>query len=345
MMAKIRWGVLSTARIGVKQVIPAMQKGRFSDITAIASRSLEQAKDIAEKLEIPKYYGSYEALLADPEIDAIYNPLPNHLHCQWSVRAMEAGKHVLCEKPLGLTLEEIETLIRTRDHCKVKAGEAFMVKLHPQWTAVFDKVFNNEIGTLRLIQGMFSYHNTDPENIRNIPEAGGGAIWDIGCYPVTLSRYLFQEEPIQVAASLEFDPNMDTDRLGTVIMDFPGGKAVFAVSTQLVPFQCMHIFGTRERLEVLIPFNAPNDRPCIVHQDWGDILGEDIRVHTFDTVDQYTLQGDAFSRAIIDNSEVASTLEDARANTLVLQAIFRAAAEQRWVRLDDPNNTFSSSAV
>lgn len=333
-MSKIRWGIISTAKIGVKQVIPAMQQGEFSEVTAIASRSLEQARETAKQLKIPKYYGSYEELLADTEIDAIYNPLPNNLHCEWSIRAMEAGKHILCEKPLGLTCKEVETLIRTRDERKVKAGEAFMVKAHPQWTAVYDKVVNNEIGTLRLIQGMFSYHNRDPQNIRNIPETGGGAMWDIGCYPVTLSRYLFQDEPIKVAASLEFDPVMNTDRLGTVMMDFPSGKAVFGVSTQLVPFQFMHIFGTREHLEVLIPFNAPNDRPCLVHQDQGDILRENISAHSFETVDQYTLQGDAFSRAILDNSEVPSTFEDGLANTRVLRAIFRAAAEGCWVLIE-----------
>jgi predicted dehydrogenase len=333
-MNKIRWGIISTAKIGVKQVIPAMQQGEFSEVTAIASRSLEQARETAKQLKIPKYYGSYEELLADSEIDAIYNPLPNNLHCEWSIRAMEAGKHILCEKPLGLTCEEVEMLIRTRDERKVKAGEAFMVKAHPQWTAVYEKVVNNEIGSLRLIQGMFSYHNIDPQNIRNIPETGGGAMWDIGCYPVTLSRYLFREEPIKVAASLELDPDMNTDRLGTVMMDFPGGKAVFGVSTQLVPFQSMHIFGTREHLEVPIPFNAPNDRPCLIHQDRGDILRENISTHPFETVDQYTLQGDAFSRAILDNSEVPSTFEDGLANTRVLRAIFRAAAEGRWVRLE-----------
>ena len=332
-MTKIRWGILSTAKIGVKQVIPAMQQGEFSEVAAISSRTPEQAQKIAKQLKIPKYYGSYEELLEDPEIDAIYNPLPNNLHCEWSVHAMKAGKHVLCEKPLGLTCEEVEILIRTRDECNIKAGEAFMVKVHPQWTAVYDKIVNREIGDLRLIQGMFSYHNADPQNIRNIPETGGGGMWDIGCYPVTLSRYLFREEPERVAASLEFDPLMKTDRLGTVIMDFPSGKAVFGVSTQLVPFQSMHIFGTSEHLEVLIPFNAPRDRPCVVHQDGGDILGENTRVHSFPAVDQYTLQGDEFSRAILDDTEVPSTFEDSLANTRVLLAIFRAAAEDCWVRV------------
>lgn len=330
---KIKWGVLSTARIGVKQVIPAMQRGQFSEVTAIGSRSLAQARQVAEQLGIPTCYGSYDELLADPDIDAIYNPLPNHLHYQWTKKAMEAGKHVLCEKPLGLNIEEIQALIRIRDRCRVKGGEAFMVKTMSQWNAVLNKIVNGEIGKLRMVQGMFSYHNTDPGNIRNIQGYGGGAMWDIGCYPVTMSRYLFREEPIRVAASLEFDPEMNIDRLATVIMDFPSGKALFGTSTQLVPFQRMHVFGTGGHLEVPIPFNAPNDRPCVIKQDSGDILFDNVIHTSLETVDQYSLQGDAFSRAIIEDHEVPSTFEDALANTKVLLAIFQAAQEECWVHL------------
>jgi len=208
-----------------------------------------------------------------------------------------------------------------------------MVKLHPQWQAVYEKVDKKEIGELRMIQGMFSYFNADPQNIRNIPELGGGALWDIGCYPVTLSRYLFQGEPERVAASLEYDPEMKTDRLGSVILEFPHGKAFFGVSTQLVPYQRMHIFGTESHLEIVIPFNAPADRPCVVNQDRGDILLEAVETYAFPIVDQYSLQGDAFSKAILEDSEVPSSFEDALANTRVLLAIFRAARENRWVDL------------
>ena len=332
-MNKIRWGVLSTAKIGVEKVIPAMQKGVYSTVTAIASRSGDRAKEIAANLNIPKSYGSYEDLLQDPDIDAIYNPLPNHLHCTWTVRAIEAGKHVLCEKPLGLTCEEIETLIKVRDMHGVKAGEAFMVKSHPQWKEVLQRIKAQDIGRLRLIQGMFSYYNDDPENIRNLPAAGGGGVWDIGCYPVTLSRFLFQEEPTRVTASLEYDPDMKIDRLATVLMDFPEGKALFSVSTQLVPYQRMHMFGTTSHIEVLIPFNAPNDRPCLIRQDSGDILLTEFNDYTCAVNDQYTLQGDDFSRAILENSEVPSSFEDAFANTKVLLALFEAARENKWVQL------------
>lgn len=332
-MKKVRYGVLSTARIGIQKVIPAMQRGRLSEITAISSRSLDKARQAAKECTIEKYYGSYEEMLADPDIDAIYNPLPNHLHCPWSIKAMEAGKHVLCEKPLGLNIEEIEELIRTRDRCGVKAAEAFMIKSSPQWQEVRRKVQSGELGDLRMIQGFFSYHNSDPANIRNIVEVGGGALWDIGCYPVTVSRYLFADEPRRVAALLEFDPVMQTDRLGSVILEFASGQAHFGISTQLVPYQRVNILGTTGRLEVMIPFNAPNDRPCIIRQDSGTLSEQEITSHTFETMDQYTLQGDDFSRAILENGEVGSTLEDGLKNTRVIQAIFTAARSTRWVSL------------
>lgn len=332
-MQKIRWGVLSTARIGVRQVIPAFQQGKYCEVLAIASRSEERANNAAGSLGIARAYGSYEALLRDPDVDAIYNPLPNHMHKDWSVKAMKAGKHLLCEKPVGLTVREVEEMIAARDRYGVMAGEAFMVKTHPQWLEARDRVNRGEVGELRLIQGMFSYYNTDPENIRNKPEMGGGGMWDIGCYCVTMSRFLFGEEPVSVMALLEFDPEMKTDRLGSVLMVFPSGQSQFAVSTQLVPYQRMHMFGTRGHLEVSIPWNAPNDRPCKVIQDEGDKFMEEVTVHTFPVTDQYTLMGDAFSRAILEGTGVPVPLEDGWNNTRALRAIFESAERRAWVEL------------
>ena len=332
-MQKLRIGVLSTAKIGTEKVIPAMRRGRFTEVTAISSRSADKAQAAAEALGIEKYYGSYEELLADPDIDAVYNPLPNHLHCAWSKKAMEAGKHVLCEKPLGLNEEEIEDLIETRDSCGVKAAEAFMVKSCPQWIVARERVRGGEIGDLRVIQSFFSYDNRDPENIRNIVEVGGGAMWDIGCYPVVVSRYLFESEPLRVAATIDFDPVMKTDRLTSVILEFERGQAQFGVSTQLVPYQRVHLLGTTGHLEVVIPFNAPNDRPCVVRSDSGTLVEEEILSHSFEVMDQYTLQGDDFARAVFDDAEVRSTLEDGLANTRVIRAVFTAAKERRWVEI------------
>jgi len=332
-MEKIKWGILSSAKIGLKQVIPAIQQGTLSEVTAICSRSIEKANVAASSLGIEKAYGSYEALLQDPDVDVIYNPLPNNMHMEWTVKAMEAGKHVLCEKPIGLTVAEVEEMIRVRDRCGVKAGEAFMVKSNPQWIETRERVRRGEVGDLRLIQGTFSYYNVDPANIRNIPDLGGGGIWDIGCYPVTISRYIFEQEPVRLVANLEFDPEMKTDRLGSVMMEFPSGQAQFAVSTQLVPYQRMHIFGTGGHLEVQIPFNAPNDRPCIVTQDRGSILLDEITTHEYPVTDQYTQMADAFSKAVQEDAEVPVTLEDALNNTRVLTAIFKSTGSREWVKV------------
>src|ERR1700722_3542790 len=273
MTNKVRWGVLSTAGIAVKKVLPAMQKGEWSDVTAIASRDLHKAEDVARKLGIPRAYGSYEALLADPDIEAIYNPLPNQMHVPWSVKAAEAGKHVLCEKPVSLTVAEARTLLDAERRTGMKIGEAFMVRTHPQWLRAREIVGSGRIGELRSIQGFFSYFNTDPQNIRNIPECGGGGLMDIGGYPINTSRFLFGEEPLRVSALLEKDPKLQVDRLTSAILEFPSGHATFTCSTQLIPYQRMQIMGTKGRIEIEIPFNAPNDRPCRIFIDDGrDLL-------------------------------------------------------------------------
>jgi predicted dehydrogenase len=332
-MEKIKWGILSTAKIGLNSVIPALKKGQFTKVSAIASRSLDKAKVAAHSLGIPKVYGSYEELLADPDIDAIYNPLPNNMHLEWNVKIMEAGKHVLCEKPLGLSVAEVEEMIRVRDRCGVKAGEAFMTKSHPQWHDTRMRIERGEIGQPRLLQSAFCYHNTDPENIRNIPEMGGGGMWDIGCYCITISRFVFREEPLRVVAGMELDPVFGTDRLASVIMDFPSGQAHFGVSTQAALFQRMQIVGDKGHLEVRIPFTPPIDQSTHIDQDNGNYLPQAIQRHEYETVDQYSLMGDQFSRAIMDDGEVPVPFEDALGNTRVLAAVFESAGSGQWVEV------------
>jgi len=222
-----------------------MRKGEWSEIAAIASRDLQKAKEAAKKLGIPKAYGSYEELLADTEIEAVYNPLPNHLHVPWSIKAAEAGKHVLCEKPLSLTVAESRTLLEVRERCGVKIGEAFMVKTHPQWLRTRELIQKGVIGELRAIVGAFSYFNRDPENVRNNAEWGGGGLMDVGCYTITTSRFIFGEEPSRVAGLIERDPDFKTDRLASAILDFPSGQAVFTCSTQMVPYQRMQFLGRK----------------------------------------------------------------------------------------------------
>jgi len=328
---KVRWGVLGAAQIAVQQVIPAMQQGEWSEISAIASRDRHKAEAAAGALGIAKAYGSYEELLRDPEIEAVYNPLPNQLHVPWTLKAIEAGKHVLCEKPLSLTAEEARVLLPARDRAGVKVGEAFMVRTHPQWLRTREIIDTGQIGTLRSIVGFFSYFNRDPANIRNVFEWGGGGLMDIGCYPITTSRFVFRQEPSRVMGLVERDPEMKIDRLTSAILDFPSGQAIFTCSTQLVPYQRMQFLGTEGRIEVEIPFNAPNDRPCRIFVDiGGDLFGGGLRTEEFPTCDQYTIQGDVFSRAIREGGEVPVPLEDAIKNMSVIDAVFRSAESGKW---------------
>jgi predicted dehydrogenase len=331
MPKKLRWGVLSTANIGLKKVLPAMQKGQFTTINAIASRDVEKAREAAAILDIDTAYGSYEELLADPNIDAVYNPLPNHMHVPWTIKAAEAGKHVLCEKPLSLTVAEAETLLAVRARTGVKIGEAFMVDCHPQWIRLRALLDEGRIGELRSVLGFFSYFNVNPDNIRNKVDIGGGALMDIGCYMVHASRYAFRKEPTRVVGLIDRDPKMKTDRLTSVMMDFPGGQSIFTCSTQLVPWQRVQFLGTKGRIELEIPVNAPPDRPTRLFLDSGlDLFGSGITTETFPVCDQYTLQGDAFSKAVLDNTEVPVPLEDAIRNMAVIEAIFRSGTTGQW---------------
>jgi predicted dehydrogenase len=331
MRYKVRWGVLGAALIAVQKVIPAMQRGEWSEVSAIASRDLHKAKAAASALGIPKAYGSYEELLRDPEIEAIYNPLPNQLHVPWTLKAVEAGKHVLCEKPLSLTAAEARILLPARHRTGVKIGEAFMVRTHAQWLRTRQIIEAGQIGAIRSIVGFFSYFNRDPANIRNVSEWGGGGLMDIGCYPITTSRFVFREEPLRVMGLIERDPEMKIDRLTSAILEFPSGQSIFTCGTQLVPYQRMQFFGTQGRIEVEIPFNAPNDRPCRIFIDDGsDLFGGGMITEEFATCDQYTIQGDVFSRAIREGGEVPVPVEDAIKNMSVIDAIFRSAESGQW---------------
>jgi predicted dehydrogenase len=331
MSKKIRWGVLSTAAIGLKKVIPAMQQGQYTAMVAIASRNLARSREAAAVLDIPTAYGSYEELLADPGVDAIYNSLPNHLHVPWTIKAAEAGKHVLCEKPISLTVAEAQTLLAVRARTGVKIGEAFMVRLHPQWLRLRELLDQGRIGQLRSVFGFFSYFNVNPANIRNRIDVGGGALMDIGCYLIQASRFAFAQEPTRVVASIDRDPQMHTDRLTSAILEFPGGQSIFTCSTQLVPYQRLHFLGSKGRIELEIPVNAPNDRPTRLFIDSGsDLFGGGIATETFPACDQYTLQGDAFSRAILDDTQVPVPIEDAIRNMAVIEAVFRSGNSGQW---------------
>jgi predicted dehydrogenase len=323
----VLWGVLSTARIGTERVIPAMASSELSRVVAIASRDPERAAEAKVALGLERAYGSYEEMLADPEIEAVYNPLPNHLHLEWTVAAAEAGKHVLCEKPLAMSSAEARTMIESCERAGVKLMEAFMYRLHPLWTETKRIVDEGEIGELQAIQVAFSYFNDDPTNIRNIPEVGGGALYDIGCYAISASRFLFGSEPTQVKAVLRRDVSLGTDVVTGGLLDFDGRIAGFVCSTQAEPDQRVDVYGTKGRLTVEIPFNIPPDRVTRLLRFAGGTPPTDphVVVHEIAPADQYALQADAFSRAIRNDTPVPTPVEDAVANLEVIEAIFADA--------------------
>lgn len=328
-MRQVRWGILSTAKIGTVKVIPAMQQAENCEVLAIASRGVERAAQAARELGIPRSYGSYEELLADPDIDAIYNPLPNHLHVSWSIRALEAGKHVLCEKPIGLTAKEGQQLVEAgKRFPQLKLMEAFMYRHHPQWQLARELAQTGGIGQLRTIQSFFSYFNDDGNNIRNMAEFGGGGLMDIGCYNISLSRFIFDAEPERVLGIVEYDPEFQTDRLASGILDFglEVGTATFTCSTQLVPYQRVNLFGTTGRVEIEIPFNAPPDVPCKMwHQ-----TGSEIREISLEICNQYTIQGRLFADAILRDQPVPTPIEDAVQNMQVIERLKDSGRRGVW---------------
>lgn len=327
---KLRWGILGAANIALTKVIPAIQRSRRGEVVAIASRDLAKARAAAESLGIPRAHGSYEELVADPDVDAIYNPLPNHLHVPWSIRAAEAGKHVLCEKPVALSAEEARTLIAARDRTGVTVAEAFMVRAHPQWRRVRDLVREGRVGELRLVTAHFSYYRVDPSDIRSVPEWGGGALMDIGCYPIMLSRWLFGAEPLEVVGMIERDPALGVDRLASGMLRFATGQGTFTCSGQLVSHQRMQLFGTTGRIDVEVPFSPQPDRAARISVDDGRELGGAGAPIELPAVDQFMLQADRFAEAVRGTGEVPVPLEDSVGNMATIDALFRSAKSGRW---------------
>ena len=330
MAAKIRWGVISTALIGTKKVIPGMQRSKRGEVAAIASRDLTRARAAAAELGIPKAYGSYEALLADPDIDAIYNPLPNNLHVDWTIKAVEAGKHVLCEKPIGMNAEDAARLRAVAG--KRHIMEAFMVRHHPQWLKAREMITSGKIGELKAVQVFFAYDNRDPANIRNMLETGGGGLMDIGCYGIVSGRFAFGAEPSRVVALIDRDSSFGTDRLASVIADFGAGRQLsFLVSTQLSAHQRVTLGGTKGRVEILIPFNAPQmEATTILFDDGSQLGGASSREEIFPPVDQYAEEADAFAAAVLGESELPYGVEDGVKNMQILDAIFRSEQSGRF---------------
>lgn len=328
---KIRWGVLSTAKIGREKVIPGIQGSRTGDVVGIASRGLERAQAVAANLGIEKAYGSYEDLLADPEIDAIYNPLPNHLHVPLTIQAVEAGKHVLCEKPIGLDVDDARKLLDLTGDKLV--AEAFMVRAHPQWIRARNIVRSGELGELKAIQGFFSYFNDDPDNIRNMAGIGGGALLDIGCYTMLAGRYFFEAEPARVVSLIDRDPAFGTDRMTSALLDFGQNRHLnFTVSTQLTPFQRIQLVGTEKRLELVIPVNAPQGEAVQIRLDDGSALGDaSMQSQIIAPCDQYGELADVFGEAVLGGYPLPYGVDDAIQNMKILDALFKSAETAGWV--------------
>ncbi len=318
MEINIRWGILSTANIALESVIPAMLNSEYCSVISIASRNIKKAKKIAEKFQIPKYFGSYQELLDDKEIEAVYIPLPNHLHVKWAEKALQAGKHVLLEKPVALSSKEAKKLqVEAKKHPTLKIMEAFMYRFHPQWIRVKEMVDAGEIGQLKTIQSSFSFFDDNPESIVNQKEYGGGSLMDIGCYPISISRFLFGEEPKNVSADIEYHPEFKVDILATAILEFNQGTSSFFSSIQMLDNQQVQIFGTEGNITFEIPFNPPADQEVKI---W--LTKENIKKEIeFAICDQYTLQADMFSLAIMEYNNVPVDLDDAINNMIVIEKL------------------------
>jgi predicted dehydrogenase len=325
-MKPVRWGVISTAKIGTEKVIPGMLKSKELEVAAIASRDLATGQAAAKALGIPKAYGSYEELLADPSIEAIYNPLPNHLHVPLTLQAAKAGKHVLCEKPIAITAEESKALMDLPKGIHI--AEAFMVRHHPQWQFVREQVKAGAIGRPQAMQVWFSYKLLDPTNVRNKADIGGGAILDIGCYPIVVSRYVFDAEPKRVVALIDHDPVMKVDRLTSAIADFGDGRQLtFVIGMQTENFQRVQVAGDGGRMEVDIPFNAPQSGPTVVRTQKAS---GPIETKTFTDLDQYQLQAEAFGRVIRGLEPPVYGAADAVQSMRILDALRRSGKTGAW---------------
>lgn len=331
-MSRLKWGILSTANIGLKRILPAIEAGTRGELFAIASREQAKAKEIAARFGIPRHYGGYQALLDDPDVEAIYNPLPNHLHVEWTVKALKAGKHVLCEKPIALNAEQAAAIVRARDESGCKVLEAFMVRWHPQWQKVREWVRAGRIGSVGAIQSAFLFTTRDPKNVRNQADIGGGALYDVGCYPIVTARYVFGAEPERVIALIDRDPAMGVDRLTSGMLAFPGGKQlVFSSALQLAAYQRVTILGSEGRIDLAVPFTPMLDHACRISLDSGKSLdGSSAVVETLSAVDQYALQCDGAVAVFRGEGEQEFPIEDAIATMRVIDALYRSARTGAW---------------
>ena len=327
----LKFGIMSTARIGQEHLVPAIQQAANAKLVAIASRDGKRASNMAEHFNAPIALDSYEALLDCADIDAVYIPLPTSQHIEWTHKAIKAGKHVLCEKPISLKASEINKLVKARDAAGVVVSEAFMVTYHPQWLKVKDLLAKGTIGTLHKIESSFTYFNKDPDNMRNRPELGGGALPDIGVYPTVCARFATGMEPVSVSGRVEFDPVFGTDWYASASLEFPDVEMTFYVSTQMSNRQSMVLHGDKGFIEITAPFNSNlyEGDEVRVHNARHD----ETRVYRFTGVNQYRLEIEAFARAVGGKKQSYFTLEDSISNQKVIDAIYKAGKSGKRVKI------------
>lgn len=320
---QVRWGVLGCASIAIEKVIPSFAHVADAEVVAIASRSQAKAAETATALGIPRAHGSYEALLADPDVDAVYIPLPNHLHAEWTIRAARAGKHVLCEKPLAPDRATAETMVAAAAEAGVLLMEAFMYRLHPTWVTAKRMVDDGEIGELRAIQSVFTFHGDDPTSIHNVAAYAGGSLYDIGCYPINVSRWFFDAEPDRILAQVARHPDWGVDVTVSAVLGFGDRQASFVCSTLIEDSQRVELLGSAGRIVIPIPFNIPLDRPTTITHFAGGNPPEEpgTRVIEFETRDQYAIEIEQFSAAVRAGGPVPIPPEDAYGTLDVITTI------------------------
>jgi len=334
MKRKIKWGIISTAKIAETALIPAINKSKNSELVAIASRNKDKAAKFAKKNKVKKFYGSYNKLYKDKDIDVIYNPLPNHLHVNSTVKAINNNKHVLLEKPITLKSKEVNIIKNAANKKKRIVKEAFMVRHHPQWQWIKKYIKANKIGKVNAMSILFSYRNLDPKNIRNIKNFGGGGLYDIGCYAVVISRYLLDKEPKKVICEANFDKKFKTDNLVSAILDFNGVYSNFMISTCSTVSQQVLILGSNKTICVENPFNAKSEKETtVVVYKGNSIYRKENIIKTFPKVDQYEKQVTNFSNHILKNSPIDYNLNDAQNNIKVIESLFKSIRSKKWVKV------------
>ena len=330
----IKWGIVGTAKIAETALIPAINKSKNSKLIAIGSRKKITALNFAKKHKIKKIYGSYKKLFEDDDIDIIYNPLPNHLHVKTTIEACNNKKHVLLEKPITLRANDVDLIKKTANKNKTIVKEAFMVRHHPQWQWIKNYIKLNKIGTINAITSIFSYNNMDPKNIRNVKKFGGGGLYDIGCYPIVISRYLLEKEPKKVIGDAKFDKKFKTDILTSAILDFDGIYSNFIVSTNSTLTQQVFIIGSKKSICIENPFNAkPDKNSTIIIYEGKSIYKKENITKIFSKVDQYEKQVTEFSNHLLKNTPISFDLSDSKKNMQVIDSIFKSIKTKKWVNI------------